>query len=340
MKRNRRIAVLCLASMLSVIVLPQQISAAGGNLTKELTITASSEKDYKEQAEEAFALELEQDGMKYERTEIRYEVIDTKYLDKKEKVIEAANPAETITEGGVEYILVEFKAPAEIEQRVSAYDDYDHPVTAADVPATKDTTVTDEATGEQKTVTCSLTGVSPAGTATVDNVMTLTFGNYDAAYYEWNGSYLPHNDQTPPIEGYEDQLLAQAGAAAGSAITNCSWSGQPYSVDGVMYRDAVANVRQPVQMYRANYEGLLTTQDPDAPGIATYSGDDPDGRVELTVTATATYLPIQISYAPYILAGAGILVLVALVVIILMTAAKKKNKKRTDTEREVMKENG
>ena len=184
MKRNRRIAVLCLASMLSVIVLPQQISAAGGDLTKELTITASSEKDYKEQAEEAFALELEQDGMKYERTEIRYEVIDTKYLDKKEKVIEAANPAETITEGGVEYILVEFKAPAEIEQRVSAYDDYDHPVTAADVPATKDTTVTDEATGEQKTVTCSLTGVSPAGTATVDNVMTLTFGNYDAAYYE------------------------------------------------------------------------------------------------------------------------------------------------------------
>lgn len=323
-RQNRILAALCLCSVV-MSVLPQQVSAAG-ELTKELMITASSEQDYKEQAESAFAVEIEESGQKYERTEIRYEVIDTKYLDKKEKVIEVANPAETITEGGVEYILVEFKAPAEIEQRVSAYDDYDHPVTAADVPATKDTTVTDEATGEQKTVTCSLTGVSPAGTATVDNVMTLTFGNYDAAYYEWNGSYLPHNDQTPPISGYEDQLLSQAGAAAGSVITSCSWSGQPYSVDGVMYRDAVANVRQPVQMYRANYEGLLTTQDPDAPGIATYSGDDPDGRIELTVTATATYLPIQISNAPYILAGAGILVLAALVVIILMTTAKKKNK--------------
>lgn len=323
-RQNRILAALCLCSVV-MSVLPQQVSAAG-ELTKELMITASSEQDYKEQAESAFAVEIEESGQKYERTEIRYEVIDTKYLDKKEKVIEVANPAETITEGGVEYILVEFKAPAEIEQRVSAYDDYDHPVTAADVPTTKDTTVTDEATGEQKTVTCSLTGVSPAGTATVDNVMTLTFGNYDAAYYEWNGSYLPHNDQTPPISGYEDQLLSQAGAASGSVITSCSWSGQPYSVDGVMYRDAVANVRQPVQMYRANYEGLLTTQDPDAPGIATYSGDDPDGRVELTVTATATYLPIQISYAPYILAGAGILVLAALVVIILMTTAKKKNK--------------
>lgn len=328
-RQNRILAALCLCSVV-MSVLPQQVSAAGEPLTKELDIMASSEQDYKEQAESAFAMEIEEDGQKYERAEIRYEVTNTNYLDKKEKVIETADPAETVTEDGVEYTLVEFKAPAEIEQKVSAYDDYDHPVTAADVPATKDTTVTDEATGAQKTVTCSLTGVSPAGTATVDNVMTLTFGNYDAAYYEWNGSYLPHNDQTPPISGYEDQLLSQAGAAAGSVITSCSWSGQPYSVDGVMYRDAVANVRQPVQMYRANYEGTVSVLDPDALGQAYYSAPDPDGDVELTVTATATYLPVQISYAPYILAGAGILVLAALVVIILMTTAKKRNKENKD----------
>lgn len=311
-------------------VLPQQVSAAGEPLTKELDIMASSEQDYKEQAESAFAMEIEEDGQKYERTEIRYEVTNTNYLDKKEKMIETANPAEIVTEDGVEYTLVKFEEPKEIEQTVTAYDDYDHVVTAADVPATKDTTVTDEATGEQKTVTCSLTGVSPAGTTTVDNIMTLTFGNYDAAYYEWNGSYLPHNDQTPPIAGYEDQLLSQAGAAAGSVITSCSWSGQPYSVDGIMYRDAVAYVRQPIQMYRANYEGTVSVLDPDALGQAYYSAPDPDGDVELTVTATATYLPVQISYAPYILAGAGILVLAALVVIILMTTAKKRNKENKD----------
>ena len=328
-RQNRILAALCLCSVV-MSVLPQQVSAAGEPLTKELDIMASSEQDYKEQAESAFAMEIEEDGQKYERAEIRYEVTNTNYLDKKEKVIETADPAETVTEDGVEYTLVEFKAPAEIEQKVSAYDDYDHPVTAGDVPATKDTTVTDEATGEQKTVTCSLTGVSPAGTTTVDNIMTLTFGNYDAAYYEWNGSYLPHNDQTPPIAGYEDQLLSQAGAAAGSVIASCSWSGQPYSVDGIMYRDAVAYVRQPIQMYRANYEGTVPVQNPDAVGQAYYSAPDPDGDVELTVTATATYLPVQISYAPYILAGAGILVLAALVVIILMTTAKKRNKENKD----------
>lgn len=325
-RQNRILAALCLCSVV-MSVLPQQVSAAGEPLTKELDIMASSEQDYKEQAESAFAMEIEEDGQKYERTEIRYEVTNTNYLDKKEKMIETANPAEIVTEDGVEYTLVKFEEPKEIEQTVTAYDDYDHVVTAADVPATKDTTVTDEATGEQKTVTCSLTGVSPAGTTTVDNIMTLTFGNYDAAYYEWNGSYLPHNDQTPPIAGYEDQLLSQAGAAAGSVITSCSWSGQPYSVDNVMYRDAVAYVRQPVQMYRANYAGTVLVQDPNATGQAYYSAPDPDGAVELTVTATATYLPVQISYAPYILAGAGILILAALVVIILMTAAKKKNKK-------------
>ena len=265
-RQNRILAALCMCSVV-MSVLPQQVSAAGDPLTKELEIMASSEQDYKEQAESAFAIEIEEGGQKYERTEIRYEVTDTEYLDKKEKVVETADPAETIMEGELEYTLIDFKAPEEIEQSVTAYDDYDHAVTAADVPATKDTVITNEA-GEQETVTCSLTGVSPAGTATVDNVMTLTFGNYDAAYYEWNGKLSPaRNDQTPPIAGYEEQLLAQAGAAAGSAITNCSWSGQPYSVDGVMYRDAVA-ICTPA---RADVPGKLRratvlAQDPDAPG--------------------------------------------------------------------------
>jgi hypothetical protein len=328
MKGSRTIAALCLCSIVSVAVLSQRISAAEESLTKELVITASSEQDYKEQAESAFDLEIEKDGQKYERAEIRYKVTDTKYLDKKEKVIETADPAETITEGGVEYTLVEFKAPAEIEQRVSAYDDYDHPVTAADVPATKDTVVTDEATGAQKTVTCSLTGVSPAGTATVDNVMTITFSNYDAAYYEWNGNYIARNDQTPPIAGYEDQLLAQAGATAGSVITGCSYSGDPYTVDGVVYRDATATVQQQVQMYRANYEGTVLVQDPNATGQAYYSAPDPDGAVELTVTATAVYEEVDVPIYNYIVTAVIVIGMLALIFFLLYLIVKKRKKEK------------
>lgn len=332
MKRNRTIAVLCLCSIVSMAVLPQQVSAAGESLTKELVITASSEQDYKEQAESAFAMEIEEGGQKYERTEIRYEVTDTEYLDKTEKVVETADPAETIMEGELEYTLVEFKAPETLEQRVTAYDDYDHVVSTADVPATKDTVITNEVTGEQETVTCNLTGIAPAGTTTVDNVMTLTFGNYGAAYYEWNGSYLPHNDQTPPIAGYEDQLLAQAGAAAGSVITSCSWSGQPYSVDGVMYRDAVANVRQPVQMYRANYEGTVLVQDPDAVGQAYYSAPDPDGDVELTVTAIAVYEKTDVPIYNYIVTAVIVIGMLSLIFFLLYLIAKRKQKKEKKTE--------
>lgn len=305
---------------------PLQVLAAEEAITKELTITAKNEQDYKKQAEEAFAMEIEEGGQKYERTEIRYEITETEYLDKKEKVVETAEPEETIMEGKLEYTLIDFKEPEKIEQTVTAYDDYDHLVTEADVPATKEVTATNDVTGEQEVVTCTLTGVSPAGTTTVDNVMTITFSNYDSAYYEWNGNYIAHNDQTPPLAGYEDQLLAQAGAAAGSVITGYSYSGEPYTVDGIVYRDATATVRQQVPLYRAYYEGFLTAQDPDASGTATYSGPDPDGRVELTVKAVASYIPIT-SYMPYIVTAAGIFLLLLLIVLIIYLFTKKKKEK-------------
>lgn len=332
MKRNRTIAVLCLCSIVSMAVLPQQVSAAEESLTKELVITASSEQDYKEQAESAFDLEIEKDGQKYERAEIRYEVTDTKYLDKKEKVVETADPGETIIEGDLEYTLVEFKAPEKLEQRVTAYDDYDHVVTTADVPATKDTVITNEATREQETVTCNLTGIAPAGITTVDTVMTITISNYDAAYYEWNGNYIARNDQTPPIAGYEDQLLAQAGATAGSVITGCSYSGDPYTVDGVVYRDATATVQQQVQMYRANYEGTVLVQDPNATGQAYYSAPDPDGAVELTVTATAVYEEVDVPIYNYIVTAVIVIGMLALIFFLLYLIAKRKRKKEKKAE--------
>ena len=324
-KRLRRgLSFLFLAAYAAAI--PMNVIAAEG-LTKEVTISASSEQDYEEQAEKLLPEILRESGKKYERTEIRYEVIDTEYLDKKEKVVETADPAQSITENGLEYTLVDYKEPESIEQQITAYDDYDHEVAMTDVPATKDVPVTNEVTGEQEIVTCSLTGISPVGIMNVNNTMTITFSNYDAAYYEWNGNYIPRNDQTPPLDGYESQLLAQAGASDGSVITGYSWNGEPYTVDGIVYRDAVANVQQPTQMYRALYEGVMTAKDPEASGTATYTGPDPNGEVGLTVKATAVYSLVESSNIPYILAGAGILVLVALVVILLMLLAKKRKEK-------------
>ena len=142
-------------------------------------------------------------------------------------------------------------------QTVTAYDDYDYVIAESDVPATKTVTETNRITGEPEEVICNLTGIHPAGMVMANNTMTVTFTNYDAAYYEWNGNYIPRNDEIPPLSGYEAQLLENAGAAAGSIITGYSWNGDAYLVNGVLCRDAIANVQQPVQMYRAEYSGVI-----------------------------------------------------------------------------------
>ena len=139
-------------------------------------------------------------------------------------------------------------------QTVTAYDDYDYAVTEDDIPATKTVTETNQITGEQEEVICSFTGIHPVRIVMVNNAMTITFENYDAAYYEWNGNYIPRNDDIPQLAGYEDQLLASAGAAEGSVITGISWSGEPYEADGRLCRDAPQQWEQQIQVYRANYQ--------------------------------------------------------------------------------------
>lgn len=91
-----------------------------------------------------------------------------------------------------------------------------------------------------------------------------------------------------------------------------------------MYRDAAADVEQQVQLYRANYRGVINNpEERQTVYTARYEAPDPDGAVEYTVTATASYQE-QTSYLPYILGGVGILILAGLIVALLMLAAKKK----------------
>lgn len=318
-------------SLLLAFVLPLQVTAAGEPLIKEMTIKAASEAEYKELAEAEFAQQITENGKDYTLDHIDYEITDTQYLDKKEKVIDVTGePEQTLTEQGVVYTLENAEKQEQDEaepQIVTAYDDYDHPVSESDVPGTKDVTATNSETGEEETVTCSLTGIEPAGITTVDTVMTITFSNYDASYYSWNGTYIARNDQTPPLAGYEDELLAYCNAEAGSEITGYYWAGEPYTSNGVLCRDAAANVRQNVRMYRANYQGEIATPEQEPVYAATYTAPDPDGAVQLTVTATATYIQESSVLPYYIAAGAGILVLIILIVGILIILSKKKKEK-------------
>lgn len=310
-----------------LLMIPLQVSAAGMNLTKESTFLASSEEEAEKQAEEQFEQYIEEDGKKYELTDIEYELIETKYLDKKVKSIELKEePQKIIKEDGVEYTLKSSermeKAVENEVQTVTAYDDYDYEVTAAGVPVAKTVTAVNKITGAEEQVICNFTGISTAGTTTVENTMTITFSNYDAAYYEWNGNYIPRNDAVPPLAGYEDSLLDSVGAAEGSTVSKYHWSSDPYTVDGVVYRDAVATVQQQVQMYRANYVGQIAPQK-ETVYKAVYETPDTEGNKEFTIKAIATYSKVE-SQLPYIIAGIGLFLLLILIVMIVYVISKKK----------------
>lgn len=321
--------------LMALLTFPLQATAAGTPLEKVVTLTGTSEEDYTKQAEQAFAQEIRENGKNYALTGISCEVTDTKYLDKKEKLVETEEkPTETISEDGLEYTLASYDSQEKIvedqsSQTVTAYDEYSYAVTASDVPGTKTVSARNETTGETEQVTCAFTGISPAGTQTVTNAISITFSDYDAAYYNWNGNLIPRDDSSPQLAGYENELLASVGAEDGSYITGIYWTGDPYTVDGVMYRDAAADVEQQVQLYRVNYRGEINTpEEKQTIYTARYEAPDPDGAVKYTVTATASYQE-QTSYLPYILGGVGILILAGLIVALLMLAAKKKKEKET-----------
>lgn len=322
--------------LLYTLISPLQVAAAENTLEKQVRLTVTSEEDYQKQARDIFPEEIVEDGITYELADT-VKLLENTRCDKVEKTIETEEtPAETIIENGIEYTLVSSDSHEEIVdaqsiQTVTAYDEYSYAVTAAAVPATKTVTAENESTGESERVTCEFVGISPMGTRTVSNTITITFSNYDAAYYEWNGNYIPRNDETPQLAGYESQLLATAGAAEGSTITGIYWTGDPYTVDGVVYRDAAADVEQQIQIYRANYEGEINhPEEKKTVYTAQYEAPDPEGEVEYDVLATATYREKPVPVYNYILTAGIILLLLAVIFFLLYWYAKKKKDKEKD----------
>ena len=241
-------------------------------------------------------------------------------------------PEDTRVENGEVYTLQSVSEREEVvterrEQMVTAYEEYDETGNAA---STKTVTVVNESTGRQEQVVCSLRGVYPLGSTVEQNQMSVVFSDYDAMYYEWNGNDILGNEKTPPLAGYESQLLASVGADAGSQITGYYWNGEAYMVDGVVYRDAVATVQQQKPRYRAEYTGkIVTPEKREKVYTAIYETPDKDGDKEVTVSAVAVYTEqAERSIVPYVIAaGVGLVLLAGLLALILALLAKKKKEK-------------
>ena len=330
MKNKYKVLSFGLLLSLLLTMVPLQVFAA--ETTKELTIIASSENEAKKQAEKRFKETLQEKGKKFQLLDIRYEVVETKYLkviEEKKEVKE--EPKKTITENGIKYTLKSFEKEERNkdginEQVVTAYEDYDHAISIQDVPTTKTVKEVNRATGEEQEVVCQFTEITSAGTTTVDKTMVITFTDYDSAYYDWNGELLAHNDEVPPLKGHESSLLDYVGASEGSIVTDFWWSGEPYTSNGVLCRDAATTVRQEIPVYRANYEGTMTIPK-ETIYKAVYETPDTKGKKEVTVKATAVYEEDRQLVQILIAAGVGLVILIPLIVMILMIIAKKKKEK-------------
>lgn len=333
MKSKQRRGVIAICTLLAFCIPLQVTAAESGSMMKKQQFKTESKEGYERLAD--FAEQIEENGKKYSLKDTSFEIVETNYLEKIKKQMETEEPPkEQITEDGDVYQLVNSTKEEKViqeatEQNVLSYIESDRPLTLESVAPYQDVAVRNHLTGNSEMVRCKVTEIVPAGMQVVTNQMTITFQEYDAAYYEWNGQYIPKNDTAPALNGYETQLLASVGASEGSQVVGINWTGEPYvSADGVLCRDASATVEQKVQRYRANYEGVITTKAQMKELYkSTYETPDKKGRAEYTVLATGIY-EREPSILPYIFTGAGILLLLGALVGSLFVIAKKRKEKK------------
>ena len=264
---------------------------------------------------------------------------------------QAFEPAPALEEDGLEFRLIEVreKGPAEttVTQKVQAYTDYDWAVSQADVPEEKKISAKNEVTGEAMDVTCRLTGIEAiADPSWEDTYIDIVFQEYDAFVFQWESVTVSKDTQTP-LAGYEEQLIRSVGASPEDyRVLRTYWAGEPYTnTDGVLCRNARADVQRKIVWYRANYaaEVPITIREGTV-YEAVYQGtsqvEDPEQRI-YTIHAKAVYRQ-QIEETepedagiPKVVLGIGI----GLMLLALLTAAVLfwiwKNKKNNGKEEEI-----
>ena len=95
-----------------------------------------------------------------------------------------------------------------------------------------------------------------------DFSMVLTFRAYGAETYDLAGSRVSHREGSPPLEGYEEELLGLIGAGTEDhKITKIEWMGESYVDDyGIAYRNAEAHGFRKLTDYQTVYTGKISFQ--------------------------------------------------------------------------------
>ena len=339
--KRSRIGIFLLMFVMLAASTPNKVYAAEPEITKEHEYTSKN----KEEEYTGFKDTIEEDGRKYNLSGITYDIEKT--TPEKEKkmltkevdsdlipVSEEYTPEQTITEDNVTYTLNDCTVLDDSEE-VKNYTSYIDYLDEAAIPDSKVITVTGE-NGEKLQLQGKVAKKEVISNGEwLNTQITITFDHYDSGEYVWQGETIYNSSN--PLEGHYAELLQSVGADSNThRITSTQWSGDAYEVNGVTYRDAIANVQYFVPYTRATYAASQEY----VKYRATYAAEtEVDSKTNFTydLKATATYeLDKSLTVKQIvIMAGVGLLIIVVLIVLILYVVSRRKKDKEPQKRREV-----
>lgn len=317
---------------------PVLAKADSQTIKKEILFSTENASDKKD---DEFPQTIKENGKTYQLVNVSYEIVDQTPLSIKQNVTkevvsdlvsenEEFNPEETLEEDGVIYTLDhidELSGTDGAVQTVTGYTDYSKAVSENSVPKIKNITAKNDQTGEMETVSCNLVNVERlSNTSWEDTYIDIVFESYDSNIFRWNGLTVS-KDTDSPLSGYESQLLASVGVNSNNyRVLRTYWNGNSYTdSNGVLCRNARADVQRKVNYYRANYKGEIQLSEMKSykavyTGIKDVTSED---QFSYTMKATAIYEPVNNTLL-YALSGVCILLFIVLIVLLLYLLAKRK----------------
>lgn len=310
-------------------------------ITKENTFVSETKND----KGSGFDEKIQKDGKTYILKDIKYETVKSEPVKEIESVEElvkskpvkkevAYTPENEFTKNGLVYKLVKTdKKDVVIEkaykQAVKGYTDYTNPNDAENAPDTKIVSAVNKKTGEKVSTECRKTTVEVLPEESwIDTYIDITFLSYDLDEFVWHGVTVSKNTKAP-LKGYEKELIESVGADTKDyKILKTYWKGKSYkNSDGVICRNARADVLRKTNYSRVNYEGSINV--PEVLGYeytSVYKTEilKDTGKTKYTIKATAFY---EAKSNPVLQITLGILVFMVLVVGVLFILKKKQKEK-------------
>lgn len=333
--KNRIAAILSLVLCLSMMV-PAFVQASSSPHT-ETVIFHSDSKDGTYEFDE----KIEVNRVKYNLSTVTYNLVSTQkkqvegevsHVEKSEPVLKGSTVEfpETVTVVDETFTLKEIRSTAATEkytQPVTQNVEYEYYVTRETVPQTKAVTVKNELTGMEETVECSLSEISQQGSRWVKSHIDIKFNGYDSTAISWRGLYFANEPTETPLKGYESELLASVGLTSDNGkIQKTYWTSEPYTANGVVYREAKADIEKIVPVYRATYSGEIVEDMVIQEAVYTGKGMVETDEDEYTIEAVAYYEEDTMS--DFMKAVGLFLLTILIFIFIVFTVARKKLSKK------------